>query len=1419
MGRLRLLRPMWVSVILLVACAATTAAAASLNQGILEFRRGDLTQALATFAAVLADEPGNTSARFWLGRGQLASGHYEAAADTFERVLAQYPGSVDAHYWLAMTYLRWGRAGEARTHLETVLKLDPQHAAAREALAQIPQTATAPPSPQPAPQPTAGSRLALDAGTLPVDVGTVDLVSGNVYDYTFSSAPTDWLARSGLWAITNRWTCSPQWSWEGGFAAEGPAALWNKREFTGDVTVETYFGFKMGMGEVHSYKNPTDLNISLCADGANLDSGYAFMVGAAGNTDSRIMRGSRVLGAGTSPQSLLPIFEDGYPSTYDFHRKWWSVRVRKHGGKLELYLDERLVAEATDPAPLNLGRVALWTYDNGIIVSRVKIYYEGERQERTAIPGEEQLRPTRTRVAPSLFTVSSSTHPSVQNDFETDLGTWAVQNEKLPVALTLAEPGAGDTGHCLAVTNAISGGTFGATVIPGEFLVDEVPQLAFDYKLPADGGVKANLYLELADQQYEVIFCGPPSGAARAEQIGAIQGVRADGQWHRAEFDLLGSLRHRLGTTKPLRARALWLGNLCEENYLLAGFGANRLGATYWLDNFTLDRPGDRQVRLAFVPRPGTAITGYSVALDSDPATRVPETVTTTESSVALTAERDGTSYVHVRARQADGTWTATRSHRVRIDQSPPEIAGLNPPPGQCAPDAPITVSLRDTGGGGIDEESLKLSVNGTSVPLDGTAAAYDPAAGALQVDPRRVLTQFPDGAPITIALAPVKDRVGNQMAAGSQWAYRIAYANDTTPPPAPELKFGADAYLCDEDYEHAIGEFVSYGGPNGARLSLDDTTAASGRRSLRIYNPVESGRYGIIRRGSFDAGKYRILSFDYKIPARLRVDIALYVNGDMKAIKFKDTDNTLGYIGTIADVRDDNQWHHAEVNLYDMLRADDPGAASYVVDQFVIADWNWKANMRGQVYNLDNFQIIPVTSARAGLPLAWRAADISGLSGLAWGADTTPTTEAPRTVALTGQAGTLTGLPTTNGWLHARVRDGAGNWSATRTTRLVADSDCPTAQITAPPAGQTLATSTVTLRLADQGVAGIDPASVVLAVAGVDYTVKSGGVGGLTYDSTAASLVWNCEQVTPQPIVIPDRTRVEVALKAARDYAGNAVAELPRTSWMMDYSQDKTGPTVAELRSTTHRTLLTDTFEDGLHGWSTLGGDAGAKVERDTTTAASGKACVKLTQQNAGGQMSATITREPFQADSYPVVSFDYRVPANVRLDLVAHMADGNDYAIAFTDNPTGAVGRVPNVRADGTWRHAVVDLQPLLRQKQPKDSLDVAYLYLADRNNLENPPGVSAWFDNFIIGMVGTRGPVLRWKATDTTGITGYSYALDREPGTAPDETTEGTAQSFSKTGGLERGRWYFHIRALDGAGNWGPTTHYALMHLTAN
>ena len=80
---------------------------------------------------------------------------------------------------------------------------------------------------------------------------------------------------------------------------------------------------------------------------------------------------------------------------------------------------------------------------------------------------------------------------------------------------------------------------------------------------------------------------------------------------------------------------------------------------------------------------------------------------------------------------------------------------------------------------------------------------------------------------------------------------------------------------------------------------------------------------------------------------------------------------------------------------------------------------------------------------------------------------------------------------------------------------------------------------------------------------------------------------------------------------------------------------------------------------------------------------------------------------------------------------------------------------------------------------------------------------PDESVWYCN--------RNPAFTWTTpSDPSGIDCYSYTMDHSSTTTPDEICDTTGNSKSYTD-LAYDIWYFHVRAKNNVGNWGPADHY--------
>ncbi len=210
------------------------------------------------------------------------------------------------------------------------------------------------------PEPLEGWSTGYVAQGVEVKPEGVDVFCDNVIVYSFVRAAADWRTAGGKWLVTNRWRCDPRWSFFGGESLRRAATIWHKVSLEGDVSVEFAGGIRH-QGRKGGYKHASDMNVVICGDGKDLNSGYGFLFGGWGNTKTAITRNGKIVAEleRTIPKSI--------------HRRWFYFKVVKRGGHLRYYIDDKLVLEYEDPQPLGDGQVALWTYKNGLMVARVRI--------------------------------------------------------------------------------------------------------------------------------------------------------------------------------------------------------------------------------------------------------------------------------------------------------------------------------------------------------------------------------------------------------------------------------------------------------------------------------------------------------------------------------------------------------------------------------------------------------------------------------------------------------------------------------------------------------------------------------------------------------------------------------------------------------------------------------------------------------------------------------------------------------------------------------------------------------------------------------------------------------------------------------------------------------------------------------------
>ncbi|MDD5131374.1 MAG: hypothetical protein PHH44_01810 [bacterium] len=172
---------------------------------------------------------------------------------------------------------------------------------------------------------------------------------------------------------------------------------------------------------------------------------------------------------------------------------------------------------------------------------------------------------------------------------------------------------------------------------------------------------------------------------------------------------------------------------------------------------------------------------------------------------------------------------------------------------------------------------------------------------------------------------------------------------------------------------------------------------------------------------------------------------------------------------------------------------------------------------------------------------------------------------------------------------------------------------------------------------------------------------------------------------------------------------------------------------------------LCHDDFEQGFNQWQSKYGEIGAKLEL-AQEGVFGK-CLKLTQQNETGNFGCTIRNQPFDARQYPLMSFDYKISPEVKINFLVKI-NNKWYDIVFTDDRKvywdinmEEIGSIPGVKADNHWQHIEFNLYDMLKE-HTRDFI-IQEMEIADWDSTgfmklefgKTPKGASFYIDNFDI------------------------------------------------------------------------------------
>ncbi len=280
-----------------------------------------------------------------------------------------------------------------------------------------------------------------------------------------------------------------------------------------------------------------------------------------------------------------------------------AYRVREPGDKFIKDVSLEFTPKADELSGRDVKRVGMCRYDtakkewvwlettreNGAFLVRLSELPSPRAIYALAFdPNAERSSPAKPAQPPATV-ASAKPGVFVDDTFEQDMGSFKARDRLVGATLARDNTARRDGSYCLKLENENQGGNFSCTVVDTPFDIKEYPLLSFDYRVRPD--VKADLYLKANGRWYNVGFTDDPVDYRHKDvniaNLGVIQGVTADDNWHTAKVDL----RMLSQQTRQTRIDEIMVADWDLGGYMSLAFGNNARGSVLYLDNIKISGP------------------------------------------------------------------------------------------------------------------------------------------------------------------------------------------------------------------------------------------------------------------------------------------------------------------------------------------------------------------------------------------------------------------------------------------------------------------------------------------------------------------------------------------------------------------------------------------------------------------------------------------------------------------------------------------------------------------------------------------------------------------------------------------------------------------------------------------------------------
>lgn len=199
-------------------------------------------------------------------------------------------------------------------------------------------------------------------------------------------------------------------------------------------------------------------------------------------------------------------------------------------------------------------------------------------------------RNIRSQLQADSTTIESQTPIShevlIHDTFEDSTGSWKSRDHFVGGVVNRVKAAA-DGSYALQIASQSSVSNFAVTILDQPFDISDYPVMSFDYRIAP--GIKTDFYLLVNGRWYNLSFTDEPNDFRNRDvnvaNLGQLEGIVADDQWHSTSVNLYELLRQK---TRNTCVDAIIMADWDIGGYMKLDFGRNDRGVAYYVDNFKL---------------------------------------------------------------------------------------------------------------------------------------------------------------------------------------------------------------------------------------------------------------------------------------------------------------------------------------------------------------------------------------------------------------------------------------------------------------------------------------------------------------------------------------------------------------------------------------------------------------------------------------------------------------------------------------------------------------------------------------------------------------------------------------------------------------------------------------------------------------